>query len=251
MRHSDRAMYEIHARSREHQRRIGEARRELERVRGKRLVVGSSWGKDSVALVDLAVRTLGPVDVVHLKSPYELPGYESVLEWARGLGCTIHTAPTRKTLDGYLAWLDRVGLGFDWITGDAGKRSKIDELTEWITARGYEARATGVRAEESRQRAKHFAARGLTYTLTSGIVVTNPIGRWTGRDVWAYTVARELPWHPLYDCETHGLTRERLRNAGWLTFHRSADSRASWLRQHYPEQWSIVVERWPHVRGRS
>lgn len=230
-------------------------RRKLDRARAEimaatrtgRYVVSSSWGKDSCALVHLALTVCGPVDVAHLRSPYELPGGEDVVQWFAER-VRVHTVPTSRTLDEYVAWLQSHGLHYE---RDAllarGKARKADELVEWVLSRGYDTQLLGMRAAESKGRRQCFRVRGLTYPAR-GLTVCNPLGWWTARDVWAYLVSHDVPWHPLYDRETHGQSRETLRNAGWLSVHGAEDARIAWLRQHYPEQYRQLAERLPQVR---
>lgn len=244
---ADLSRYEEHARLRVFQRRIDEARATLASIRGKRLVVSTSWGKDSCVVLHLALCELGvPLTSLHLRSPYELPGGEHIESWFRSLGVATVDTPTKLDLAGYLAWLQEAGLGYQRMSINRGKAKKIGELTRWYAEHGIKARVSGVRAEESKARRINFRTRGLTYELTSGVVSCNPLAWWTPVDVWAYIASRALPYHRLYDCETHGMTRESLRNAGWLTIREP--ERAAWLRRHFPEQWRTLAAAFPSVR---
>jgi phosphoadenosine phosphosulfate reductase len=213
-----------------------------------RFVACSSWGKDSCAMLGLTMDVVGDgFDVVHLRSPYELPGHEHVVDWFASR-CNVHTVDTTKTLTDYLEWLQRHGLHYEREGQRArGKSGKRDELLEWVRSRGYTVQVLGMRADESKGRRQCFRARGLTYQA-HGLTVCNPIGWWTTRDVWAYLVSRGIPWHRLYDCETHSETRETLRNGGWLSVHGCNDARVPWLRRHFPEQYRALRDAFPGVR---
>lgn len=242
--------YATWARTLAHRRKVDRARRELvASTMGKRAVVCSSWGKDSCALVALCSSVFGPgFDVVHLRSPYELPGHERVTDWFADR-CQMHTVDTRKSLGEYVDWLREHGLHYERDNApllSRGKQAKRDDMLEWILARGYTHQVLGMRAEESKARRQCFRARGLTYRA-HGLTVCNPIGWWTTRDVWAYLVDRGIPWHPLYDCESHGETRETLRNGGWLSVHGCNDARVPWLREHYPDQYRQLRDAFPQV----
>lgn len=157
--------------------------------------------------------------------------------------------PARLSLQDTIAWLRTHGLGHEREKrGGAGKKRKADAALEWVLSRGYDVQALGMRAEESPARRTCFRIRGLVYEA-HGIVVANPIGWWSTRDVWAYLVSRDLPWHRLYDLETHGFTRETLRNSGWLTWAAAPDNggRAQWLEAHYPEQWRALLADFPRL----
>ncbi len=243
--------YEAHAKTGAFARKLHRARLEVEHAlkSGQAWVASSSWGKDSCALAGVLLDVHGPgFDVVHLRSPYELPGYERVIEWFAAR-CVIHTVETQRTLAEYISWLQQHGLDLDREREQsAGKARKVNELLSWVRARSYALQFLGMRADESKARRMCFRVRGLTYEA-HGLTVSNPLGWWTTVDVWAYLVSRGIPWHPLYDCETHGVTREQIRNAGWLTVQGDAtDWRIPWLRQHYPEQYRDLARAFPRVR---
>lgn len=213
-----------------------------------RLVVSMSWGKDSCALGALAIEALAParVQMFHLASPYELPGGERVRAWF-GERADVVEVPSGRTLEETIEWLRDVGGLFyerDAQHG-AGKKRKAGAGVEWAAER-YAVQAMGLRADESKGRRAGFRARGTTYQLQRGLWVTCPLAWWSALDVWAYLVSRGVPWHPLYDAETHGMRREELRNAGWLTVRDEA--RVAWLRVHYPEQYQALEQAFPQVR---
>lgn len=75
-----RAQYRAWAQTAVHAKRVAAAVDIVERAdaRGK-LAIAMSWGKDSVAVADLVLGTLGRrVPVYHLASAYALPGGERV-----------------------------------------------------------------------------------------------------------------------------------------------------------------------------
>jgi phosphoadenosine phosphosulfate reductase len=246
---TDLRAYETLSRTRSHTAKVRRARLEIEHAlkSSNRFAVCSSWGKDSCALVGLVLSVVGTgFDVVHLRSPYELPGHGRILEWASGR-CVIYTVDTTRTLGDYVSWLQEHGLHYERESLlERGKASKRDDMLEWIREQGYGLQLLGMRAEESKGRRQCFRRRGLTYQA-HGLTVCNPIGWWTTRDVWAYLVSRNIPWHPLYDCETHGETRETLRNGGWLSVHGCNDARVPWLRRHYPNEYRALRDAFPGV----
>lgn len=240
--------YELWSKTGAFRRKLSAAHECIATATRERFVVCSSWGKDSCALLGLVLDVVGDgFPVVHLRSPYELPGYEHVVE-SFSRRCHVHTVDTSKTLTEYVSWLQRHGLHYEREQArESGKRGKRDELLEWVRSSGYSVQLLGMRAEESKGRRQCFRARGLTYPA-HGLTVCNPIGWWTTRDVWAYLVSRGIPWHRLYDCETHGETRETLRNGGWLSVHGCNDARIPWLRRHFPEQYRALRDAFPQIR---
>ncbi len=206
-----------------------------------------SLGKDSTALAGLAVEILGGVArLMHLHSPYAIPGGEAVLEWFASRA-RVEVLESPKTLAEHVAYLRKIGLGYERAGGHAkAARRKSDRATDWAEANGIKVQCLGLRAEESSRRRLALRRTGMLYQRADGMWIGWPIGHWTTRDVWAFIHSRGLPYHPLYDRETHGYTRATLRNGGWLT---TIDiRRIPWLRAHYPEQWRMLTDAFPRVR---
>lgn len=212
------------------------------------LIVSTSWGKDSVALADLALDTLGPVPLLHQASAYRLPGWDRVAEHFAAR-TPVHVIEPKRTLAETIAWLHEIGLGYERArhSSRATHRAKRDAADEWCEARGFRVQALGLRIDEGGPRARVLKTRGPIYARAGGATIACPLARWDARDVWARIVSRELPYHPLYDRETHGRTRETLRNTGWLTTIDAPDGRIAWLRAHYPEQYRALVLEFPRV----
>jgi phosphoadenosine phosphosulfate reductase len=61
---------------------------------------------------------------------------------------------------------------------------------------GYKAWITGVRREQSAERAK---GELLSWDDRNGLWKVSPLLDWTEEDVWAYIKARNLPYNPLHD----------------------------------------------------
>lgn len=257
MKPADRARYLMHARNTAHRRRVEGARGVLLDALAladgdpTRVAVFTSWGSDSVPLCDLAIDTLGAgVVLVHMASAATMPGGERVLEHFAPRA-RVETIPALRTIAEDIAWLHDVGLGCDRVTTASKKvvnRAKGDKGTAWSVAHGMAVQVLGMRAGETLSRRKLFAARGPIYPAR-GIHIACPLAAWSVVDVWAYTVSRGLPWHPLYDCEGLGYTRETLSNVGWLTTLDVPSGRVAWLRRFYPALHARLVEEWPHLRG--
>jgi phosphoadenosine phosphosulfate reductase len=241
--------YLVWARTRVHRERVERARESLRRAAEiGPLAVSSSWGKDSTAMCHIAVETLGRVPIVHMASSYRLPGWERVADYFAAR-TDAHEIPAERTLAETIAWLRTVGLGYER-EGSAQRvtnRAKRDRAGAWAEAHGVEVQAMGLRAEESRIRRGLLLSRGAVYTRRDGMSAVCPLAWWTSRDVWAYLYSREIPYHPLYDCETHGYTRETLRNTGWLTTIDAPEGRIAWLRAHFPAQYRMLVAEFPRV----
>jgi phosphoadenosine phosphosulfate reductase len=250
MRDIERRAREAHAKTNSFLRHLDWARREVESAfsHGKAMV-STSWGKDSVALCSIAFGVDASVPMVHLRSPYELPGGEHVIAHFRELGSNLITLDTRKDLAGYIEWLTQYGLGYEREShAKAGRAKKAGELSEWAASNDFAIQVLGMRADESAVRRRVFRSKGTTYRRVDGRWISNPLAWWTAEDVWAYLVSRNLPWHRLYDCETHGMDRVRLRNCGWLTVQGDrTDWRIPWLRHNFPDEYRRLEASFPRV----
>lgn len=250
-RRSSLAQYEVFAKTKAFQRHVDTARRLL--VQGAetgKIVISMSWGKDSCAMGDLACRELGKCDMMHMAYTHELPGGDAVRQHFSERA-TIHELPPLNTLAESLEWLKVVGLPHE---RDPREHQKIIQTrkrsrgNDWAVGNGYTCTALGMRAQESMTRRRLFKYRGPLYQRAGGHWVCNPLAWWKTEDVWAYLVSREVPWHPLYDHETHGFTRATLRNGGWLYTDGTDRGWTVWMREHFPEQWRMLCDAFPHMR---
>lgn len=235
-----------------HRRRVERARDIIADAarRDPPIAVMTSWGKDSVALCDIVLSTVGRVPLVHLGSPYALPGYdETITHFAAR--ADIVTREASRSLAEYIEWCQRIGLPHERERG-AHKRAvqtiKGDVGDALAEEHGWSTLALGMRIDEGGPRAILMRKRGPTYAVASGVVKTNPLAYWETRDVWAHIVANDLPYNrAIYDAETHGQTRETLRNTGWLSTDGAHDGRLVWLRAHFPAQWEALADAFPHI----
>ena len=195
----------------------------------------------------LALEVLGSeARMVHLRSPYALPGGEHVESYF-ATRCSLSIVPYRKTLAQYIEWLQEVGLPHERESHHAGAaRGKASVAREWAEAQSVTVQALGLRAEESGVRKAVLRHKGPLYRRADGLWTAWPVGWWKSADVWAYIASRDLPYHRMYDCETHGWTRHTIRNAGWLTTN--DPGRIPWLRAHFPDQYRALTEAFPRTR---
>lgn len=211
------------------------------------VMVATSWGKDSVALCHLVLSVLGPVPLVHLSSPYELPGGDHVVQYFAARAEVV-TLPCR-TLTDTIEWLRTIGLDHHRVDHSrTAITRKADAMRAWGAEHGRTVQLLGLRADEASHRRMRTARFGLVHTRRDGITIGTPIARWSVDDVWAYHAAHGLPHHALYEHETHGQTHRTLRNAGWLTTIGAERGRIAWLHAHYPEQYRLLSAEWPDVR---
>ena len=251
MRESDRRMYEAWATLSAYRRRVAQAKEVMLRGADRgTMALAVSWGKDSLAMAHLALEVAPGATLFHLASPYELPGYEESVAYFSSR-MTVHNAEAPRTLADYIEWCRDVGLPHERTRAAqhrAVKEIKKDRGSEWIHEHGFTVMALGMRIDEKGPRAAMLRARGPVYSLVDGTHRCCPIAYWTGRDVWAYIVTNGIPYNRrLYDAETHGMTRETIRNTGWLSTDGAGEGRIAWLREHFRDQYETLVKEFPHV----
>ena len=245
--------YEVIASTRSFTRHVETARRILRdgAARGP-MAVSVSWGKDSLALAHLALDTLGPVPLFHMASPYGLPGYDECRAYFAARA-TVHELPASRSLAEYIAWCQDIGLPHERernVHQKAVSEIKRDRGTEWAREHGFTVQALGMRIAEKGPRARVLRKRGPVYEMADGSWKCCPLAYWTTKEVWAYLVSRGVPYNRrLYDAETHGQTRETLRNTGWLSTDGAEEGRIAWLAFHFPDEYATLAAHFPQVQA--
>lgn len=84
--------------------------------------------------------------------------------------------------------------------------------------------------------------RGTTYQLADGRWRSAPLIKWTGRDVYAYAFAHDVPLHPVYRCvRFHERDPSRVRKCMWLPGEFAATGAVVWLRAYYPSLYERLA----------
>jgi 3'-phosphoadenosine 5'-phosphosulfate sulfotransferase (PAPS reductase)/FAD synthetase len=247
---TDPEAYRVHARTRAFARKVEQARAAVRKMAAQgSFAVSCSFGKDSIAVASLVLDEVEKPHIIHMDSPYKLPGWEHVRDYFAARA-QLHMIPSKKTLEETIEWLKDVGLGYERETQYATRvthRAKADAATLWCKEHGIGGQVLGLRAEESVDRRRVLRKRGLVYRVVSGQWHACPIGWWSVTDVWALIFSRDLPYPRLYDCESHGYNRETIRNTGWLTTIDAPDGRIAWLRHWFPEYYVRLVAEFPRL----
>lgn len=183
-------------------------------ARTRPLVVGCSWGKDSIVASHLAATT-GPTIVWHAAAtkPGRPPNPDSPLveQAARS-----HPDLQNVTWETY------------------HPPSDIDDALGWVSRHHHPRSISGVRADESADRALSARVHGTATDTTC-----RPILRWEARDVFAYLHTHELPVHPAYACTIGGaLERASLRVHSLGGPDGNGVGRAEWERRYYGQHQS-------------
>ena len=163
---------------------------------GKRLVMSTSFGIQSAAMLHLATRVAPDLPVIWVDTGYLPPEtyrFAEQLSERLGLNRIVVQAPLSaarmEALYGRLwesedvADLDR----YDRIRKVEPMRRALDEL-------GVEAWVSGIRAEQTRHRDSLPRI-----DRQNGRLKISPILHWTTRQVHEYLKAHDLPYHPLFE----------------------------------------------------
>jgi len=189
-------------------------------LRGGPAYVSVSWGKDSVAVADLALRVDPSLPLVYAREdPYHSPEYAAVRDAFmanREAKPQYHETSLHADVD-----LSRE-CGWAW---DPKVMGSFDAEAKEFGARHI----CGIRAEESRDRTVRMRVYG-----TSSKNSCAPIGWWKLADVFAYLHARNLPIHPAYAMTMGGrIERSAIRVAPLTGPRGTGRGRAEWERHYY------------------
>jgi 3'-phosphoadenosine 5'-phosphosulfate sulfotransferase (PAPS reductase)/FAD synthetase len=121
-------------------------------------------------------------------------------------------------------------------------------IREYETRRQTDCAILGLRAEESKGRAAMLKYRGMLTRLKSGRWLSNPIGDWSGMDVFALIVAKGAPYMKLYDCDELKAPHE-WRMSWPLNPKYLKSGEAANLRRHFPAEWQRMVSINPQLRN--
>lgn len=159
------------------------------------LVMSSSFGAQSAALLHLVTRVLPDIAVILVDTGYLFPEtYRFAQELKERLGLNLHVATPRVTP----AWLEATR-GRLWEQGEEGLREyhqlmKIEPMQRALSDLGARAWIAGLRRGQTQHRATLRRV-----DEQDGLIKVHPILGWTGRELHAYLQRHDLPLHPLVE----------------------------------------------------
>lgn len=180
----ERAGFLIHSKKRSYQFKVDYAKKVIETTGFSPAFIAVSFGKDSVVLWDIVEKVRPGLPVVHIASTH------------------------RDLLDNYAQieakCLQRYSGEYIKIEAAMGEGS-IRKLTDNCQiAQENKLRFLGLRIEEQGGREFSLKKYGPLYQYQAGHYRACPLINWTWQDIWAYTVANNLPYLNFYDSPVAG-----------------------------------------------
>lgn len=214
--------------------------------------VSFSGGKDSAALLHVCLEAGWRGPVLHFfyeETPEENTAFVRRLAEAHGLELHILRVPG--------AWdVYRETGSFFTVPGTEEEKRAArrmlkaykEEVNRYAARQGWAGQFLGMRKEESRRRLMALARKGILYRTQDRLPWTCcPLAEWSARDVWAYIVARDLPYLSLYDTASNP-ERERSEPV-WLACDRAwSDGQAVRLKRERPEEYRMLMLRFPDLQ---
>jgi len=213
----------IWAQTRAHAQRVQAASLALQRFcDGERGYIGVSWGKDSCAVLLMALRLGIDWPLVHVD-----------LDPVRNPDCAV-------TRDAWLALYPELRNRYHEITIRCVPKPSTGRYdTNRAYAEGFaecaqrfgRRRVSGVRAEESGARERTVQRNGLGNRDSN---TARPLGRWGSEDVFAFLA--DHPLAPAYPCSLGGIyERGRVRLNNLWGLYGEGHGRREWERRYYPD----------------
>lgn len=246
-----------HASTTSFRRHVDTAKRAVDQAlaRSRNASVGWSGGKDSTCLAHLVTVEMGARDVELLseKDDLDYPGEDTyVTQLAEQWGAWLRVVRPTLSPAAFIEAEARAGRlqpGDDIHSRAAALSKSCFYAVVEAAHQDHDCVLLGLRAEESRARKQNRAARGLVYQLRNGQVRANPLGDWTGLDVYGYAVSRGIVLLPLYRCIGLQHVHEpwHLRKSWWLPGSQSGSGGVAWLARYYPTLYRRLVSWLPHA----
>lgn len=232
--------------------------------------VALSGGKDSVAVLHLALRAEPNVPVVWFDSGLEYPETTAYLEELRSAwNVQLYRIPAEPSLLDVLvdtgAWDHRARAR----RAPDLHRILISEPAERAHALFGPGELWGVRSSEARGRASLYAAalateserggtshdpqlsrqrHGGVVRRIDGTVAFGPVWDWTTDDVWGYLARHDIPLNPVYDkLRRLGAPQFALRVSHLVDGNGLERGRVVWLRRGWPELFNELVQVLPRL----
>lgn len=183
---------------------LARARIALSLAASEKRYVAFSAGKDSTAVMALALSVQDDITIMWSDDELEMPESLDTIEVLRKLAgdqLVIVQQSVSVHAGWFVPWTDRPY----WRDPFPGsRRSHALDAAGYMAGQGYDLTILGTRAEESRKRrdwlvGQHAGNGTVAYTVSDGTQRCNPIWDWTVEDVWALIIGWRIPYNAAYD----------------------------------------------------
>lgn len=244
-----------HSRTREFQRNVDLARRItmtcLEQIQNPAIMW--SGGKDSTCMAHLILAEAPSVVLVSEKDDLDYPGeLDYVQGLAKAWGATLEVVTPEVSPAEWITQHSKELGPSDDLHSRAAELSKAcfyGIMEEANQDRG--AIFLGLRQQESKARALNRASRGPIYSRREGQLTCTPIVDWSGIDVYAYAVSRDIELLNVYQCVAflHSQEPWRIRKSWWIPGSHSRNGGVAWLRHYWPSLYQRLREWIPRAQS--
>lgn len=191
----------------------------------------TAWTLETVE----ALARLHPVTTLHPRL--------SVIEMSQQVGTLGYSGPKRLPGEWHYLPVDYRRILIEEPAAEARR------LVAEATGREPVVMLLGLRSEENRGRRMNRARRGPLYRRRDGAWIATPIVDWSGRDVLAHLVTRDLPLSETYLQPGEDLDERACRRTG-TAIGTSGATAGRWqrLRMEHPQLWQRLTRDFPDMR---
>lgn len=210
--------------------------------------VSFSFGKDSLVCMDIARQIKPDILIINIDRGQGGDLEEAVKmyeDYAREYGLNYHRVKTPKEIleiyreAGSILNVNRNRLKKNLMAGIKTAREKFN----------IDCEITGLRAEESMGRSYLRRHSAFHYSQADREWKCKPVLNWTGEDIWAYIISKDLPYLRWYDLEAAFVGYERARYSNWAGIFQAERGRFVRLRKNYPKEYKELVSIFPEIRS--
>ena len=221
----------------------------------QRPYIAFSGGKDSSAMLHLLASFGYAGRAAWLSGDFDWPGEaELVAEYGRLTGLEIDVL--RQPVSSWALLCESASeYGADdesfWRQHPLASQQFFPVFMRYREAHALDGVFLALRAEESKaRRILRHKRGGVYYATTRREWVCQPICRWTGLDVYAYLLSRDLPMLPLYRCLrlpqrtsqwSTNQAPDRVRHDGWFPGQGGQRGEMIWLRAYFPSLYRKLL----------
>jgi len=248
----DKEFYLLYSRLERHQNVLTRSKKLIETVVAEcqRPYVAASFGKDSLCLLHMAAGIKPYIDAIYVRCGEfdDWPDIDRVIdEFVARYPVTLHETKAMSIVECYR----KVGQFYIYPDTPEKKRADAEYARSFMNAiktkaqgLGCDCALVGLRKEESKRRRILLNTRGNDmYAKSNRIREVFPLSDWTGRDVWAYIYANDIPYPNLYDLSDD---RERARNGAMF----AANIQRRGAELHYAGQLALLKKMYPDLFAR-